>query len=65
MFELEAVPQNCIPLVQTGLSIALYMRTLLLVESFDLHPSSQYILVSIILICFLFENICLCRVILL
>jgi hypothetical protein len=34
MFEVEAVPYSCIPYVQIGLSIALYMRILLLVESF-------------------------------
>jgi hypothetical protein len=36
MLEVEAVPQSCIPLVQIGLSIILYMRSLLLVESLDL-----------------------------
>jgi hypothetical protein len=30
------------------LSIVLYMRSLLLVESFDLRPSNQYILVRVI-----------------
>jgi hypothetical protein len=41
MFEVEAVPQSCIPQVQIGLSIVLYMRSLLLVESFDLRPNNQ------------------------
>jgi hypothetical protein len=35
MLEMETVPQSCIPLVQIGLSIVLYMRSLMLVESFD------------------------------
>jgi hypothetical protein len=46
MLEVEAVPQSCISQVQIGLSIVLYMRSLLLVESFDLCPSNQYILVG-------------------
>jgi hypothetical protein len=33
MFELETAPHSCIALVQIGSSIALYMSTLLLVES--------------------------------
>jgi hypothetical protein len=49
MLEVEAVPQSCIPKVQIGLSIVLYMRSLLLVESFDFRPSNQYILVRVIL----------------
>jgi hypothetical protein len=43
MLEVEAVPNSCI---QIGLSIVLYMRNLLLVESFDLRQSNQYILVT-------------------
>jgi hypothetical protein len=39
MFEVEAVPHSCIPEVQVGLSIAWYVRILLLVESFDFCPS--------------------------
>jgi hypothetical protein len=35
MLEMEAVPQSCIRQVQIGLGIVLYMRSLLLVESFD------------------------------
>jgi hypothetical protein len=38
-FEVEAVPHSYIPYVQTGLRIALYVRMLLLVKSFDLRPS--------------------------
>jgi hypothetical protein len=34
MLEVEAVPQSCIPTVQIGVSIVLYKRNLLLVESF-------------------------------
>jgi hypothetical protein len=34
--------------VQIGFSIVLYMRSLFLVESFDLRPSNQYILVRVI-----------------
>jgi hypothetical protein len=45
MLEVEAVPQSCIPLFQIGFSIVLYMRSLLLVESYDFRPSNQYILV--------------------
>jgi hypothetical protein len=41
MLEVEAVPQ-------IGLSIVLYMKSLFLVERFDLRPSSQYILVMAI-----------------
>jgi hypothetical protein len=32
MLEVEAIPQSCIPQVQIGLSIVIYMRSLLLVE---------------------------------
>jgi hypothetical protein len=41
---------------------ALCMRSLLLVESFDLRPSSQYILVRVIPSCFRFAKMCLCQV---
>jgi hypothetical protein len=41
MLEVEAVRQSCIPSVQIGLSIVLYMRSLLLVESFDFRPSKD------------------------
>jgi hypothetical protein len=34
ILEVEAVPQSCIPYVQIGLRIVLYMRCSLLVESF-------------------------------
>jgi hypothetical protein len=47
MLEVEAIPQSCIPKVQIGLSIVLYI-SLLLVESFDFRPSNQYILVRVI-----------------
>jgi hypothetical protein len=40
MFEVEAAHHSCIPQVHIGFSIALYMRILLLVESFDFRPSS-------------------------
>jgi hypothetical protein len=52
MLEVEVVPLICIPQVQIGLSIVLYMRSLLLVESFDFRPSNQYILVKVIPSCF-------------
>jgi hypothetical protein len=45
-----------------GLNIVLYMRGLLLVESFDLRPSNQYILVRVIPSCFRFAKMCLCQV---
>jgi hypothetical protein len=48
MLEVEAVPHSCIPSVQIGLSIGLYMRSLLFVESFGSRPSNQYILVWVI-----------------
>jgi hypothetical protein len=62
VFEVEAVPHSCIPQVQMGLSIALCMRILLLVKSFNFRPSSQYILVSVIRSWFRFVNMCLCQV---
>jgi hypothetical protein len=53
----EAVPQSCILEVQIELSIVLYIRSLLLVESFDLRRSNQHILVRVIPSCFPFcEN---------
>jgi hypothetical protein len=56
MLEVEALPQSCIPQVQIGLSNVLYMRSLLLVESSDLPPSNQYILVMMIPSCFRFAK---------
>jgi hypothetical protein len=44
----QAVPESYIPLAQIVLSIVLYMRSLLLVESFDFRPSNKYILVRVI-----------------
>jgi hypothetical protein len=41
--------------VQIGLSIALYVRSVLLVENFDLRLSSHYILVTVIPISFSFD----------
>jgi hypothetical protein len=38
------------------------MRSLFLVKSCDLHPSSQYILVRVIPSCFYFARMCLCQV---
>jgi hypothetical protein len=35
LFKVESGSHSCIPQVRIGLSIALYMRILLLVESFD------------------------------
>jgi hypothetical protein len=62
MLEVEAVPQSCIPEVQIGFSIALYKRSSLLVESFDLRPSNHYILVRVIPGYFRFAKMCLCQV---
>jgi hypothetical protein len=62
ILEVEAVPQSCVSQVQIGLSIALYMSSLLLVERFDLRSSNQYILVRVIVSCFRFAKICLCQV---
>jgi hypothetical protein len=52
LLDVEAV----VPWVQIGLSIALYKRSLFFVESFDLRPSNQYILVRVITSCF-FKNV--------
>jgi hypothetical protein len=41
MLAVEAMPHSCIPYVQIGLSIVLYMRSLLLEENFYLHPSNS------------------------
>jgi hypothetical protein len=38
------------------------MRSLLFVETFDLRPSNQYILVRVIPSCFRLAKICLCQV---
>jgi hypothetical protein len=48
--------------VQIGLSIVLYIRSLFLMESCDLCPSSQYIFVRMIPSCFHFAKMCLCQV---
>jgi hypothetical protein len=53
LLEVEAVPQS-IPEVHIGLSIVLCMKSLSLVESFDLLPSNQYILVRMMPSCFHF-----------
>jgi hypothetical protein len=42
MLEVEAVPQSCIPLVEIGLSIVLYMRSLFHVESFHLRQNRSF-----------------------
>jgi hypothetical protein len=42
---LRAVPQSCIPF---RLSIVSYLRSVLLVQSFDFRPSNQYILVRVV-----------------
>jgi hypothetical protein len=62
MLEVEAIPQSFIPQVQIGLSIILYMRSLLLVESFELRLSNQYILVRMITSCLHFAKMCFCQV---
>jgi hypothetical protein len=48
MLEVEVLSQSFIPYVQIDLSIVLYMKSLLLVESFDLRPSNQYTLMRVI-----------------
>jgi hypothetical protein len=48
---------TCIP--QISLGIVIYMRSLLLVESFDLRPSNQYILVMVIRVVSVLRK-CLC-----
>jgi hypothetical protein len=62
MLEVVDVPQSCIQYVQIDLSIVLCMRSLLLVESFDLRPSNEHILVRAIHNCFVFAKMCLCQV---
>jgi hypothetical protein len=47
---------------EVGLSIVLYMRSLLLVESFDLRPSNQYILVRVNSSSLRLAKMCLCQV---
>jgi hypothetical protein len=54
--QLGAVPQNFYSQIQIGLGLALYIRILLYVENFDLSPSSQYIVVSVIPSRFRFGN---------
>jgi hypothetical protein len=44
------------------LIFVLYMRSLLLVESFNFRPSNQYILVRVIPSCLRFAKVCLCQV---
>jgi hypothetical protein len=60
MLEVKDIPQSYIPYVQIGLSIVLYMRSLLLVESFDLCLSN--VLVRVIPRCFHFAKMCLRQV---
>jgi hypothetical protein len=60
--EVESVSQSCIPYVQIDLSVVLFLRRLLPVESFGLSLSSQYILVRVIPSCFRFAKMCLCQV---
>jgi hypothetical protein len=50
------------PYVLMCLSIASYVRSLLLVESLDLRPSNQYILVSEGPSCLLLAKMCECQV---
>jgi hypothetical protein len=54
----------CIVRSRTKATGLVYMRSVLFVESFDLHPSNQYILVRVIPSCFRFARIrvCLCQV---
>jgi hypothetical protein len=53
LLEVEAIPQSSFGWL-VGLSIVLYKRSLFLVESCDLRPSSQYILVRVFPFC---ENV--------
>jgi hypothetical protein len=59
MLEVQALAQNYISHVQIGLNMVLYMRNLLLLESFVLCPNNQFILVRVIRICFHITKICL------
>jgi hypothetical protein len=59
----NAVPKSCIRKSRLVLSngIVSYMKDLLLVESFDLRPSNQYVLVRVFPSCFRFcENVSRC-----
>jgi hypothetical protein len=58
MLEVEAVSQSYVTLVKIGLSIALYMRRLLPVESSDLRPSNHCILVRVFPSRFCFVKMC-------
>jgi hypothetical protein len=53
---------SCISQTQIGLNIALRMKNLLLVETFNLHTSSQYILLRAIPSCCRFAKVCLRQV---
>jgi hypothetical protein len=57
---MEAIPQGYIPEVQIGLSIVLYMISLLLVQSSNLCPSNQYIFVRVVPSCFYFAKMFFC-----
>jgi hypothetical protein len=60
LLEVEAIPQSLFQ-VQIDLSIVLYTRSLFLVKSYDLRPSSQYILVRVSPSFFHFAKMCLCQ----
>jgi hypothetical protein len=64
MLEVEAVSQSCILLSPDWFEYCfiLYMKSLLLVERFDLHRGNQNILVRVIPSCFHFAKMCLCQV---
>jgi hypothetical protein len=56
VLKVEAVLQSFILSVKIGLTVSLNMRTLFLVESFDLCPSNHYILVRAVPSCFPFAK---------
>jgi hypothetical protein len=60
LLEVEAIPQSCIPSPDWFKYCFIYEK--FVVESCDLCPSSQYILVRVIPSCFHFAKICLCQV---
>jgi hypothetical protein len=62
MLEEETIPQSCIPYAQTGLSIASYKRSSLLVVNSDLHLSNQHIFRRVFTSYFRFMEMCLCQV---
>lgn len=54
IFDFFAQPHNCMPYVQIGIRITLYINSLLLNDNFDFRPINQYSCLIFKSICFLF-----------